>query len=782
MLIWNVFYHLNLDQASLSLLLEQCKKLVDLSESAEQWSDGPYNSFLRMCTRHTLTQLRRHWVAYSDSGQLTNEQKERLKGTFAAAMEGTRAKSRSAALAGALSAGPLHGQASSATLEEFTHYWKSGITSTNPKDITAATIPNPTLCRSISRDALALHYGSDPLHGYHISTAFAPLKSRSKTTQGTREGFGHAVNAAQRELAEWAKALRDTLANGRHKTVIRFFSGDAMDFCKALADCRTSMSTETKYFTRPWAAHRLVLDGGDYHQGAVSKAPLMFNVVDTSNLAHHLGILNVLIHARPLLVRSPSSTLYTEIALDASDSPIKPFIQRMCGDVPTISLLFDLLPWTYATNFNTHSNTHEVTLASLLSTTAGSHARFHERMAWKFISLGDPVAVGSSLLSGVTLKYDPLQLAQLMFNVYHEMFRPEESMMDVNLMHYTRGTFVLLLRLIKDHVQTDWGQFMDFLIGLIERDTSLMLGLNNYQEFIAQLHMAGVLTLDILLNYRQVPGIQPGVGIFKGWEKIPPVVCVLFSVPRSSVKRLQGMVSPGSLFFHCDVQTPEAQNRYSCIRPAFGIIKKGDDGRILLESDPEGWAGASPLVLSFLVPSWTLMVRPHDITIALGVHPVGQQYPELARKMGIHLHLFSAKLFGDSVNLSPEWPNIPSTLEPESAQATSLSGTGPSQSTGGLVDVSPVSVNLDKPCKKVETLTARVDLVGEIPKQELLGGAAVTATQVSPCTMLLKFGTTEQSLIFPFPINGGEARTRIARKSSYIEVSCMSLGGVGSSC
>src|SRR5205807_10370945 len=128
-----------------------------------------------------------------------------------------------------------------------------------------------------------------------------------------------------RELAEWAKALRDTLANGRRKTVVRIFSGDSLDFCRALADFRANMSTESKYFTRPWAAHRLVLDGGDYNQRAVSKAPVMFNIIDTSILADHLGVLNVLVHARPLLLRSPSSTLYTEISLDGSESPIKDF-------------------------------------------------------------------------------------------------------------------------------------------------------------------------------------------------------------------------------------------------------------------------------------------------------------------------------------------------------------------------------------------------------------------------------------------------------------------------
>ena len=199
MLIWNMFYHLYLDQASLSLLLEQCKKLVDLSESVERWNGGPYSHFLRMCTRQTLAQLRHHWELYLGSGQLTKNQKGHLKSTFEVAKEGTRAKIRSTVLGveGVLSAGPLCWQARTAMMEEFKHYWKTGITSTSPSDIAAATTPNPTLSRSVSRNSLALHYGSDPLHGYHISTAFAPLKSAPKPTQGVRDRFGHVVDAVQ---------------------------------------------------------------------------------------------------------------------------------------------------------------------------------------------------------------------------------------------------------------------------------------------------------------------------------------------------------------------------------------------------------------------------------------------------------------------------------------------------------------------------------------------------------------------------------------------------------
>lgn len=134
-----------------------------------------------------------------------------------------------------------------------------------------------------------------------------------------------------------------TLASGRRKTVVRFFFGGVLDFCRALAGYEASMSTEAKYFIPPWAAHRLVLNGGDYNQSAVSRAPVMFNIINTSNLADCLGVQNMLIHARPLLlVRSPSSKLYTESVLDAFDSLNRP--------VPPLGCHIELLSTKFVGN------------------------------------------------------------------------------------------------------------------------------------------------------------------------------------------------------------------------------------------------------------------------------------------------------------------------------------------------------------------------------------------------------------------------------------------------
>lgn len=760
-LVWNVFYHLKLDRDSYSLLLAQSAKLVALAGSIEQWNDGPYGHFLRMCTRQTLAQLRRHWEAYSPAGEQSRSQKKRLGVKFKAAMAEARDANASAErreVDAANSAGPLYQQATSIVPAAYAHYWETGTTSASAGDVAAATAPNPTL-RSACGKALALSLNSDPLLGYHIATAFAPLKDAASPASDTEEEFGHVVAAAQREFAEWAKAFRDALTDEGCKVVIRIFSGDAVAFCKALHHRQTSGSTESGYYSAPWMGHRLVLDGGDYDEGAVSKAPLKFNVIDTSTLAGRLGHLNILILATPLLVKSPSSALYTETMIGIEENPLETFAMRMCGDVPTISLLFDLLPLAYATGFNTHSNAYEVRSVVSRGKFNGYSRLFKERMAWKCVSLGDSIVAERGPPHGGLLKYDPLQLSGLMFDVYTRMFLPEQTR-DGNLIHYTRGTFAILLRLVKDRVRTGWGSFMNYLISRICRP--LMFADDRIQELVAQLHIAGVVIHEPPPNFPHALGTGPSTGIFRGWETVPPVVCVVLSVPRARIEKLSSVPTGRAILGQCKTKTPTLVNRYSCVHPAFGTVRKEASGRIILQSDPEGWAGNSPLVLSFLVPAWTLVTHPDATSVSFEI-PVEVLGVPMGRVE------FSEKLTSGCVHVAPEWPNIPSGVE--TFAASSFGRTAPAQPTGGEVDVSPVCVNLDEDCEEVKTLTARVDIVGEVPKLELGDGAEVSWKQLSPCTILLRFGSLEQYLVFPFPVDGGLARAHVARKSAFIEVS-----------
>ncbi|KAJ3510650.1 hypothetical protein NMY22_g15914 [Coprinellus aureogranulatus] len=63
--IWNVFYHFRLDAKSHIVLIEQCKKLIDLSESPQKWRESQYGSAFKMATDYTLAELRRHWELYA---------------------------------------------------------------------------------------------------------------------------------------------------------------------------------------------------------------------------------------------------------------------------------------------------------------------------------------------------------------------------------------------------------------------------------------------------------------------------------------------------------------------------------------------------------------------------------------------------------------------------------------------------------------------------------------------------------------------------------------------
>lgn len=81
-------------------------------------------------------------------------------------------------------------------------------------------------------------------------------------------------------------------------------------------------------------------------------------------------------------------------------------------------------------------------------------------------------------------------------------------------------------------------------------------------------------------------------------------------------------------------------------------------------------------------------------------------------------------------------------------------------------------------------LQAKYSLTPESEEAIALGKAAfVTLTDISPCSILLNIGDNHSRLlIFPYPINAAKLKTRIARKSLWIEVNvpiaaALSAGG-----
>lgn len=71
----------------------------------------------------------------------------------------------------------------------------------------------------------------------------------------------------------------------------------------------------------------------DYITG---NAPLIFDVIDTSNLCDHLHPLVLLAAVTPLLRNTVSSILYTEVMIKRNRRPTEILENLLCGDIPTV--------------------------------------------------------------------------------------------------------------------------------------------------------------------------------------------------------------------------------------------------------------------------------------------------------------------------------------------------------------------------------------------------------------------------------------------------------------
>src|SRR5450432_1917523 len=65
--IWNIYYHMFLDQESLELLEVQSKKLHELAKSIEGWHSSKYGELLRFCDKGSLEKVREVWGSYDIS-------------------------------------------------------------------------------------------------------------------------------------------------------------------------------------------------------------------------------------------------------------------------------------------------------------------------------------------------------------------------------------------------------------------------------------------------------------------------------------------------------------------------------------------------------------------------------------------------------------------------------------------------------------------------------------------------------------------------------------------
>lgn len=205
--------------------------------------------------------------------------------------------------------------------ELFQNFWKHGVTDEDRGSLSKSRFPNPLFAGSLE-DAFTLHYGTDPLLGFHLATAYASLTSGSPLESSGNSHLHKVVAAARLQLREWSTSFRK---HAQKNLTIRFFVRDALALCHTLQHKRTMGDrSQSNWYRDQYDLEPLILDGEDY--ASKGNAPLLFNVIDTSNLLDHVGAINILVAASPQLDNSISANLYTE-ALAKKQEDLKALVE-----------------------------------------------------------------------------------------------------------------------------------------------------------------------------------------------------------------------------------------------------------------------------------------------------------------------------------------------------------------------------------------------------------------------------------------------------------------------
>ncbi|KAH7362126.1 MYND finger [Plectosphaerella cucumerina] len=763
-LLWNISYHVHLSDADARGVSSQAQKLLDASVSLSAWKSSTYGAALPFCDEATLHDVREVWSKYAAAEANIAENRAKLQLSIDFRKE--RAPKGSLVLTSLRSAAPAAIRSVDEVSSIHTHFWATGVTGSSKP-----TTPNPLIACPLSGNKL-LHYGTDPILDFHLATAFTKLGKRSPLRYRTDGEQFKTVAAAKVQFRAWAETTLSLLS--KEMLVVRSAIADVFAFCHTLQHWAASGEASAGWYRRQFDSRALTLD-------VTAQTPKLFNAIDTSNLADHVGALNIMLSALPLLSPEPYATLAIETLLKGSGEADKDMMKRLLqGHGSSVSILLGVSAVEAWTNSSSVSKVSEIMVNKAFARGA-SASQLHTRVSWKHATqLG-----GSGPASA--LKISPEDLARLLFQVYLDMFKHENQLNVITAalsgmgstaasgyVHFQRGSFAALLRFVKERFPaTDFEATCAALDSLVTADETLQLGSISVQDLGAQMHLQALPSPSWLhLDEARLPSR----GSFNAWKNLPEVTAVTVVIPHSFIaslygtSALQNIGAPtfiGSLRLGPGAST-DGHNVFGGVQLTFGTLSKrgspeSDDFSADIVADPAGWAGNAPLIASFYVPTKALQADSKFVNVGLGLLPTPQNALIFTQALGEELQVYQTNLNDRErvciTKYMPGHSRYP-VFCAAAKRLEKLSGATPSF-TVGISDAGWVA-----------NITGHCDVQTESGKRLLKDMVPIQLRQTSPFTILLVFGKNNLvlPLNFPYPVDSTQAKTRIARKSAWIEV------------
>ncbi|KAH9860998.1 hypothetical protein IAQ61_010734 [Plenodomus lingam] len=789
--LWNIYYHVFLDTESAALLHSQAQKLLSTAGSMQAWTNGPYGRLIRFCDSATLEAMAKRWASFAltpATGESYRAMQAKLRKSWAASK---RYKEESRSGDGSMidtirSAAPLISAGYKDNVDHSRIFWRTGTCIEDKEAVEKLTVANPMF--SVQRSPLTLHYATNPLASYYLALTYArlapgsPMKSAA-TGSTADERRRKSTQVAITQLSHWCTAFRAVLP----RVTIRYTVSDALAFCHVLQyQQQHGESKSAHWYRTTWTYDPLILDGPDYDKKG--DAPTAFHVIDTSNLIDHLGCLNLLTGTAALLVRKPWCTIRTEMLNPREGNLPDTIGSALCGDLPTVALLLGLNPVQYWSNATA---TWQFPRLGPSELSEGLAEDFQAAMSRPII-LWKPVDI-------TLVRYEPDVLAKFLLTIYLEMFQDESWSKQFSTLGikdqkkfqrkmfaygvYTRASFVVLLRAIKGGNTMDWNRFMTVLIeqGVL-MDSTLDMGPHHVQSLLTHLD---VLSVWLPNPYWWQPCSFPHYlkGAFRNWENIPATLCVTLVVPHTAVAMFGDVQASGTPL--CNLQLHSSTSSKEAILPdmqlGFGRAEASgkaytNEYALTIHDDPKGWKGKSPLIVSAMVSTRCLVDggdRKCHVVYALKSTPASTT--RFLTILGARLQIHRSAVGKKDVFITRYRPNMSghvvtamtATSSREEEVSSPQGSSNPSSAAAKSVVIYPV---FNKQASKINALRIRFTIVSEEAKVFLQQGGEVVWKTATPYTLILTIGRNfQQTLLLPLPLSTESSKTRIARKSLWIE-------------
>ncbi|KAK6351322.1 hypothetical protein TWF718_004486 [Orbilia javanica] len=821
--MWPIYYDFFMSEKCSQALKRHLGELLSASEDVDSWLKSNIGKVLTVGSKSTLAVVRHFWGAWmkdlNDKGREGQRRKSVERELSNIVKEHHHNRS---VISLARSAGPLTLEIVQASIEHFNHYWKHG---TTDRQSQRPPVPNPTFCLSKFGKKLSVHYGTNPLSGFHLSTAVVPFGPSDFQPMHGSSDFTPLVKCAKQEFELWCQAFRK--ARDDNTVTICFFVDDALGLCGNLSPV-----------TDPTGIKE-INETNSISKGYLYNHPNQFNVIDVSNLIDHLGTYNILLSVLPLLRKNHTSYLNTETLLHHEfdlDHGTEALYNVFGVDPASLFTLLGITVVDLICGQTSISHISEHQLEAF-----GKGPQRHSRLVWKWISSFQPGGLSENcalILQRPEFAYDEGTMIAFLAAIYKKLFTIEnhtwamqqlqKSLQKGSLInfiqHNSRTTFSLLLQRIKKVTSktVDWGSLVEKLTVVIAYECGSLIASCFQQEQDALNHLHGVKTTDYLRDHPAIAafkyGRQMGLGEHRHSNAL---TCITISVPIKAFHKLliRDSKTIGNPQLQINLACGSMANHFCALRRSFGKLDAVDasepglfiqQGAPTFKEDFDGWIGTSDILYSCMVPTWFILLNSCEASLSIVSTPVTSL---LVDDFGPLMNLFEASVRDrGKVRLSTEFPLNKSFCDsPEALKSARESY----QIKDKAFNTTKDDKSNQKPTPNSSGVQSEYKLlmVGrhqrqspQIPWLQMLGGgsnqhahnettrpkisrisyrwsvesdkslvklledkAPISTTKFGSSTIRIHLGPTSKAVTFPFPICG-EIKISVARKSKFIEI------------